>query len=429
MATRKKYVQVGTGGRARFFYEAIADRFSETSELLAFCDMNQTRMDYANHVLSSQYGLAPLPTYTPDRFDEMVLSHRPDTVIVTSIDRTHHRYIIRAMELGCDVISEKPMTTDENKAQEILDAIPRAGRKLRVTFNYRYAPHNTKVRELIMDGTIGEIFSVHFEWLLNTQHGADYFRRWHRDKRNSGGLLVHKATHHFDLVNFWLGSRPKTVFAMGDLNFYGRENAEKRGVTQFYTRAHGSGMVGVDHFALDMENNPQLKGLYLDAEKDDGYIRDQSVFGDGINIEDTMGVMVRYRNNAIMTYSLNAYLPWEGYRVAFNGSKGRIQVAIVEQTYVNAGGNPALEGALEKKSITVFPMFGEPYEVDIDEGAGGHGGGDPVLLNDIFGVPEPDRFNRAASHIDGAMSILTGIAANKSIATGMPVQIDQLVRF
>ncbi len=429
MATRKKYVQVGTGGRARFFYEAIAGRFSETSELLAFCDMNQTRMDYANNVLSSQYGLAPLPTYTPDRFDEMVLSHRPDAVIVTSIDRTHHRYIIRAMELGCDVISEKPMTIDENKAQAILDAIRRTGRKLRVTFNYRYAPHNTKIRELIMDDTIGDIFSVHFEWLLNTQHGADYFRRWHRDKRNSGGLLVHKATHHFDLVNFWLGSRPKTVFAMGDLNFYGRENAEKRGVTRFYTRAHGSGMVGVDPFALDMENNPQLKGLYLDAEKDDGYIRDQSVFGDGINIEDTMGVMVRYRNNAIMTYSLNAYLPWEGYRVAFNGSKGRIQVAIVEQTYVNAGGNPALEGALQKKSITVFPMFGEPYEVDIDEGAGGHGGGDPVLLNDIFGVPEPDRFNRAASHVDGAMSILTGIAANKSIATGMPVQIDQLVQF
>jgi len=429
MATRKKYVQVGTGGRARFFYEAIAGRFSETSELLAFCDMNQTRMDYANNVLSSQYGLAPIPTYTPDRFDEMVLSHRPDAVIVTSIDRTHHRYIIRAMELGCDVISEKPMTIDENKAQAILDAIRRTGRKLRVTFNYRYAPHNTKVRELIMDDTIGDIFSVHFEWLLNTQHGADYFRRWHRDKRNSGGLLVHKATHHFDLVNFWLGSRPKTVFAMGDLNFYGRENAEKRGVTRFYTRAHGSGMVGVDPFALDMENNPQLKGLYLDAEKDDGYIRDQSVFGDGINIEDTMGVMVRYRNNAIMTYSLNAYLPWEGYRVAFNGSKGRIQVAIVEQTYVNAGGNPALEGALQKKSITVFPMFGEPYEVDIDEGAGGHGGGDPVLLNDIFGVPEPDRFNRAASHVDGAMSILTGIAANKSIATGMPVQIDQLVQF
>ena len=110
------------------------------------------------------------------------------------------------MELGCDVITEKPMTTDEVKAQAILDAVKRTGRKLRVTFNYRYAPHNTKIRELLANGVIGEVFSVHFEWLLNTQHGADYFRRWHRDKRNSGGLLVHKSAHHFDLVNF--GSTP-----------------------------------------------------------------------------------------------------------------------------------------------------------------------------------------------------------------------------
>ena len=142
-----------------------------------------------------------------------------------------------------------------------------------------------------------------------------------------------------------------------------------------------------------------------------------------------MAVMVRYKNRAIMNYSLNAYMPWEGYRVAFNGSKGRIQVAIVEKSYVNAGGAASLEGALEQKKITVFPMFAEPYDVKIPEGEGGHGGGDPILLNDIFGVPAKDKFNRAASHIDGAMSILTGIAANRSIATGMPVKVSDLVRF
>lgn len=76
-----------------------------------------------------------------------------------------------------------------------------------MTFNYRYAPHNTKVAEIIRSGAIGQVTSVHFEWMLNTQHGADYFRRWHRDRRNSGGLLVHKSTHHFDLVNFWSAPR------------------------------------------------------------------------------------------------------------------------------------------------------------------------------------------------------------------------------
>lgn len=428
MNNKKRYAQVGIGGRARFFYEAIADDFSDTSELVAFCDINQTRMDYANKVLQEKYKYNPIPTYTCDKFDDMIREQKPDVVIVTSIDRTHHTYIIRAMELGCDVITEKPMTTDEVKAQAIIDAIRRTGKDLRVTFNYRYAPHNTKIRELIMNDTIGDVHSVHFEWLLDTRHGADYFRRWHRDKRNSGGLLVHKATHHFDLVNFWLDTRPNIVFSMGDLMFYGRENAEKRGVTKFYYRAHGSKNAKDDPFAIDLEDNENLKALYLDAETEDGYLRDQSVFGDGISIEDTMGVLVKYENNAILTYSLNAYMPWEGFRVAFNGSKGRIQVTVVESTYINAGNNLNAEGAVKEKNITVFPMFDEPYNVPIEEARGGHGGGDPVLLNDLFGTPKPDPYNRAASHEDGTMSILTGIAANKSIATGMPIKIGDLIK-
>ncbi|CAG7640610.1 Gfo/Idh/MocA family protein [Paenibacillus allorhizosphaerae] len=319
-------------------------------------------------------------------------------------------------------------TVDEVKCQNILDAVKRTGRHLRVTFNYRYSSHNTKIRELIDDGAIGNVHAVHFEWLLNTDHGADYFRRWHRDKRNSGGLLVHKSTHHFDLVNFWLNTKPETVYALGDLMFYGRENAEKRGVTEFYSRAYGSEYAKNDPFALHLDKG-KLKSMYLDAEKEDGYYRDQSVFGDGISIEDTLGVMVKYRNGAILTYSLHAYAPWEGFRVVFNGSKGRIEMNVVESSYVNSGGDQALEGAIKGKSIIVHPMFGAPYEVQVEQKTGGHGGGDPVLLNDLFGVPEYDRFNRAASHMDGAMSILTGIAGNHSMKTGQAVKVAELVRF
>lgn len=427
--TKKRYVLVGSGGRAEFFYGALAADFRDTSELLAFCDINQTRMDYANRILVDKYKHNAVRTYKSNEFDQMIELEKPDAVIVTSMDRTHHTYIIRALELGCDVVTEKPMTVDESKCQEILDAVERTGGRVRVTFNYRYAPHHTKARELIASGTIGKVTSVHFEWLLNTQHGADYFRRWHRNKGNSGGLLVHKSTHHFDLVNFWIGSQPDSVFAYGDLLFYGRENAEQRGETQFYERATGNPIAENDPFALHLDKNDHLKAMYLDAEHEDGYRRDQSVFGDGINIEDTMGVLVRYKNNAILTYSLNAYLPWEGYRIAFNGTKGRIEMNIVEQSYVNSGGEKSQEGALKERTIKVFPMFGAPYEAEVEEGVGGHGGGDPVLLNDLFGMPVEDPFNRAANHIDGARSILTGIAANRSIQTGLAVQIDNLVKF
>ncbi len=423
---KKRYAQVGVGSRARFYYEAIVTTFSKTSDMVGFCDVNQTRMDYANSLIE-ELGHGPLPTYKAENFDEMIKETKPDVVIVTSVDRTHHKYIIRAMELGCDVITEKPMTIDEIKAAKILKAIEKYNKKLTVAFNYRYAPYHSKIKEIVMNETIGKVNSIHFEWLLNTSHGADYFRRWHRDKRNSGGLLVHKSTHHFDLVNFWLNSRPTLVYALGDLMFYGKENAENRGVKDFYYRAYGNEFAKNDPFALHMQDNETLKGMYLDAEHEDGYFRDKSVFSDDINIEDTLGVIVKYESNTILTYSLNAYTPWEGFRVALNGTKGRVELEVREKIYVNGAGEKEQEGAADYFKIIIHPMFERSYEVEIDNVEGGHGGGDPVLLDDLFGQAKSEGVNRVATYIDGATSILTGIAANKSMATNMPVKIKDLM--
>ncbi|QYY36671.1 Gfo/Idh/MocA family oxidoreductase [Ruficoccus sp. ZRK36] len=426
----KRYVIVGLGGRSSLFSEALLDTFKDACELVGLCDINQTRMDYHNSRFQEKYSAGPFPTYKAEDFDKMIAEQKPDTVIVTTMDRTHHQYIIRAMELGCDVISEKPMTTDTEKCRAILDAVERTGKSLKVTFNYRYAPSRTKVKELIATGVIGKIHSIHFEWLLDTRHGADYFRRWHRDKRNSGGLMVHKSTHHFDLVNWWIDSSPETVFGMGQLAFYGRDNAEKRGVKKFYVRSTDDPRAKDDPFALDLHETPELEGLYFNAEKeDDAYLRDRSVFSDGISIEDTMSVMVRYRNGTQMTYSLNAYCPWEGLRIVFTGDKGRIELEEVEKSYVNAGGGTSGEGESKGRTLLVRPLWDKPYEVEIEEGKGSHGGGDVRMLTDIFEpTGEEDPWKRAACHIDGARSILTGIAANASFATGLPVQVDDLVK-
>jgi predicted dehydrogenase len=423
----KTYALVGTGGRARMFYEAILGPHRDQSRLVALCDTNQTRMDFTNGVISGELRGKAVPTYKAADFGRMLAETRPETVIVTTIDRTHHHYIVAALEAGCDVITEKPMTTDPEKCQAILDAVERTGRNVRVTFNYRYAPHNSALRELVAEGAIGTPTSVHFEWLLDTRHGADYFRRWHRDKANSGGLMVHKSTHHFDLVNFWLGSQPETVFGMGDLKFYGRANAEARGVVTPYTRTTGVAAAKDDRFAIDLTDNPVQKGLYWDAEKEDGYQRDQNVFGDGISIEDTMNVMVRYRNRAVMTYSLYAYAPWEGFNVAINGTGGRLELTVHETSYINAGSTSDTEGAAKGVTLYYFPLHGEARQVPVQHGEGGHGGGDKLMLEEVFGNATP-RPGYGANHRDGALSILTGIAANKSFATGLPVDVRGLVR-
>ena len=427
MNHRKRYALVGAGSRAGMFIEAIAGAYAETAELVGLCDVSRIRMDWHNQQLQAKFGMKPLPSCYADDFDAMIRQTKPDAVIVTTVDAWHHHYIIRAMELGCDVISEKPLTTTIDRLKAIDDAIHRTGKSLRVTFNYRYAPAYTQFRKLMMAGALGRPLALDFSWMLDTRHGADYFRRWHREKQHSGGLLVHKACHHFDLVNWWIDSHPKQVFAMGDLLFYGQANAAARGETYPYSRYTGADQAKNDPFALFLDKRPDFKALYLDAEEETSYIRDRNVFGEPITIEDTMNVTARYANGLLLSYSLIAYAPWEGLRVALTGSKGRIEMDVVENvTHLQAA---ASKGAFKQTVIRVFPMFGEPYEVAVPMAAGGHGGADPIMLEQLFAAnPPADPYRRAASHIDGTASILLGMAANLSIESGKQIDVDDLFR-
>src|SRR4030095_1468401 len=114
---------------------------------------------------------------------------------------------------------EKPMCTDEEQCQAIVDASKEAarrnGKKITVTFNARHSPEAKRIKKLLMEKAVGDLVSVDFHEYLDTSHGADYYRRWHRLKQNSGTLLVHKASHHFDLANWWLDSTPMSVTASG----------------------------------------------------------------------------------------------------------------------------------------------------------------------------------------------------------------------
>jgi predicted dehydrogenase len=432
----KRYALVGTGTRASAFIDALAGAPRASVALVGLCDLSNVRMAWHNERLGRLFGQPPVPAYSANDFDLMVRQTRPDIVIVTTIDAAHDKYVIRAMELGCDVICEKPMTTDAHKVAQIMDAIRRTGRRLQVTFNLRYVPHATKVYELIRGGAIGEPTTVDFSYALNTQHGGDYFRRWHREKDKSGGMLVHKATHHFDLVNWWVASYPKTVFAMGGLRFYGRANAIARGDDHLtkYERYTGSAGAADDPFALQLESDPELKGLYYSAEAESGYLRDRNVFGDDITAEDTMAVLARYANGVTLNYSLVCYSPVERWRAVITGTRGQIEICGNYDSHIIIGHNGSTHATADNGApahrVTLIPMFGKARNVEVQDVEGGHGGGDTLMMRDLFAGTDAtsDPFKRAASHIDGAASVLVGVCANQSIATGLPVSCDDVHR-
>ncbi len=404
---RKRLALVGTGGRGTSMWGSeLANPYRDYIEFVGLCDINRKRVEVGRRIIG-----VDCPTFTD--FDRMVKETGPEVVVVTTKDSTHDHYIIRAMELGCHVITEKPMTTDETKCQKILDAEKRLGKPIIVTFNARYSPIAEKVKEILMSGVIGQITSVDFHWYLDTQHGADYFRRWHAYRENSGSLLVHKATHHFDLINWALEAEPVEVTAFGDLKNYGR-NGRLRG-KNCRTCPHK----GDCKYYWDMTRSPSSMRLYADCESDDGYLRDACVFREDINIWDTMTANVKYSNGVLMSYSLNAFMPYEGYHMAFNGMSGRLDVRNYER-------QPWTPPATAE--IRVTKMFGKSELIELNVGQGGHFGADPKLKDMIFKPGMPDPLKQRAGSRAGAMSLLTGVAAVRSIERGGVIRIADLIR-
>lgn len=412
------------------FVDPIVGRFKEDAQLVGLCDSSEVRRSYHQRRLSRDYGIDKIPTYS--NFDLMLKEQNPDVVIVCTPDYLHHEFIVRSLEYGADVISEKPLTIDAEKCLEIFEAVDRTGRKVTTTFNLRWTPGISKVKELINQGEIGKIKHVDFEYMLNTSHGADYFRRWHSQKEFSGGLLLHKSTHHFDVINWWLDAIPTRVFAMGDLVFYGKKNAIERGEERLtrYDRYTDVPEARDDPFRFSLKEHQTLEELYLQAESESGYIRDRNVFREDITIEDSMSLLIRYRSGVMVNYSLNAFCPNEGFRVSISGDRGRIEYEEKFPSHIIATDSSSSAGEPHLIKLKMQKLFANPCEIDIEPAPGAHGGGDALLQEQMFSARAPiDRLKRHAGHEQGAASLLIGAAANLSIQSGQAVDIDSLLQF
>jgi hypothetical protein len=140
-----------------------------------------------------------------------------------------------------------------------------------------------------------------------------------------------------------------------------------------------------------------------------------------------------------MSYHLTAYSPWEGFRVAFNGTEGRLEFEVVETPYVSGADTDHntvrnVKGSVpyeveEPAKLVLRRHWQPPVQVDLPQtNEGGHGGGDARLLRDLFGDGrEEDPLGRAAGSRDGAWSIICGVAANQSLKTGLPVDVATLL--
>ncbi|MFC0210874.1 Gfo/Idh/MocA family protein [Paenibacillus chartarius] len=422
---RKRYVICGVSTRANgMFIKPMLETFGQHCEIVGLLDADPGR--FAN-CFKKFPSLAGTPVYAPDQFERMIQETKPDAVIVAGVDYTHAEYIVKGLEHGLDVISEKPMVTSGADCKRVLDAQERSSGKLYVAFNYRYSPIHTRIKELILEGRVGRITSVDLNWYLDTYHGASYFKRWNRRRGSSGGLSVHKSTHHFDLVQWWIGQKPVEAFAYGALNYFGPEGelnpAKEDGRYCGTCKVKPSCAYYMRWSTRSKEIVPEddhVTNIDVKSGGFTGYRADACIFDAEIDIEDTYAAVVKYEQGAMLSYSVNFSLPYEGYRLAINGTKGRIETMEVMSKRTSH--------AVPEQTIELFPLFGAKETIRVVPKPGGHGGGDPLLLEDLFLGPDPLRaYDIMAGAEAGALAVLTGEAVWKSVQSNKPIRLADLL--
>lgn len=430
---KKRYAVVGIGHRSHSWINWMVNQCGDVAELVALCDPATARCDDANRYYDTDAAVFA-------DYDAMLSEAKPDGVIVTSPESVHTRHIVAALDAGCEVATEKPLCRRAEEAVEILEAERRNDRRIFMGFNYRHIPLLSTVREMIVDGRIGRPVSMDLTWYLDyTGHGASYFRRWHRLMEQSGGLLITKATHHFDLANWLMGDDPATVYARCELNFFGPGKGRFKG-----TRCRECPHADECTFYYDIDDRRRkAEELGYDIKVVRDYAGDTCVFSDDIDIYDTHAVTVQYRGGAVLNYTLNASVPYEGWNMAINGTGGRIETNITDAKPLEGWQRDYKirrpDGSIDTEShivewpddytIHLMPHGEVARQVRVPNIAEGHGGGDQRIFDAFFRGfdPSSDRLDIFASAIEGAMSMVIGDAANRSARTGEVMKVDELL--
>jgi predicted dehydrogenase len=424
MTERTRYVLAGVGNRGLgFFAEPLRSNFSEYGELVGLFDISPSRLEGVNRIWGTD-----IPTFTD--FQAMLGAIDPDVVIITTNDASHAEYVAQTLEAGKRVICEKPLAINAEQVRQVLKAARLAATQRKtpgiVTHNMRYEPSILEIKKLIDSGAIGKILHVTFYENLDRHHGADYFRRWHRFKANSGGLLVQKGSHHFDVLNWLIGSHPRRVMARGGLHVYGHNGPFRS------TRCTGCTFASQCKYYADLTtwagNNPDRQ-LYITAESE-GYMRDACVFDERIDIEDQMDVLYDYENGVEVVYGLTAFSSIESVHLEVEGTDGRLIYEHIFPTDWPPGNYvvPGLESFVSAR-LTLY-SFREgikdiPTTSWLDEWQNDR----LIMLPELFNrsLDAPLTYRQATLE-DGAWAVLVGIAANQSLENNsQPVDVRSLI--
>lgn len=324
-------------------------------------------------------GIAPKAEIYSD-YCSLVKDARISWILIGSWNCFHSEHAIAALGEGKHVFCEKPLATTLKDCLAIKYARDKAGLLFSVGFTLRYSPHYKTIRELILNGAIGNIISMEFNETLDFEHGGYIHGDWRRWQKYAGTHLLEKCCHDIDIVQWIVDALPRQVASFGGLNFFIPKNkkyiqklgkaANGRDAFSFYQRAHDA--------------NP------FTAKKD---------------IVDNQVAILEFTNGVRASFHTNCSTNMPERRMYICGTEGTLRADV-------------LKGVIE---ICKIGHKEKPSQIQ-SGGIGGHGGGDEILGQDLA---ESILYSKkpVASLEDGLLSAITCFGLNEACETNRIVDM------
>jgi predicted dehydrogenase len=380
---------IGAGNRGVHAFGKCFQEHPDEAEIISLCDSNSIRLAAAADILGIEDNLF-------GDYHDVLNLEQVDIVVIATTDSTHEQIAVDAFRAGKHVLCEKPLALTVDGCERIISAAREAGKQLEVGFVLRYLPFFHKIKALLDGNVIGVPYLV-----VSGDYypeGSTYFRRWNRFKKYSGGLFIHKGTHTLDILTWMLGATAVRVAAISGLNVFKPEQGRGERCLTCENRCP-------EYIDITAGN---LKKLFYDAEKEDGYVRDVCLYNSEKDTSDNATAIIEFDNGVKVNYSQCFFCSRHTRRFLFVGPEGEI------------------EGDLESRKIKVYRRYsGDVDTYQLAELEGGHGGGDEEQISGFLknlrqGKP------MVASGEAAKMSVAIAIAAETASEEQRVVEIKEL---
>ncbi len=379
---------IGVGARGGEAYGRYMYRLKDKYKIVALCDVNEERL--------KKYGDA-YEVATGNRFtdeEEFFRKRRSDLILVTTSDKLHVRMAKRALALGYDILLEKPISDDAQELRELLETAKKTQSKVLVCHVLRYTAMIKKLKEILDSGAIGKLISVdHTENVVFWHDAHSYVRGNWRNREIAAPMIMAKCCHDLDLLQYFAGSRCRSISSMGSLAFFKKENQPKGATARCVdcpykeTCQYSAKRIYIDEWkkrGCPSASVPQImvtdvlpvtEEALTEAITNGKYGR--CAFDCDNDMVDNQTCIMQFENGVTATLKMEAFVKRGGRDIRFFGTEGELDLIESDDTIT-------LRRYLEEDRVWHISDIAEDLE-------GQHGGGDHGIINELYEILTSDK--------------------------------------